>query len=140
MFGVVWVAGTVLSVGPPQRTIESQIEMLLLWTQHKAELYLCLVLHVFPHGFFPFVVFRAGRSSLHLSSDLPIPCLQHQKEISTDEKTQKKPAGASMGKSVTGGVSSKVSEHGRVVSRGHRHRMVSGPGATVPVGNCNHFN
>lgn len=41
--------------------------------------------------------------------------------------------------SLTGGVSSKVSEHGRAVSRGHRHRMVSDPGATVPVGNCNHF-
>lgn len=99
-----------------------------------------LVLHGFPHGFFPFVIFRVGRSSLYLWSDLPIPCLQHWKEINTDEKTQKKPAGASTGKSVTGGVSSKESEHGQVVSSGHRHRMVSGPGATVPVGNCNHFN
>lgn len=45
-----------------------------------------------------------------------------------------------MKKPVTGGVSSKVSEHGWVVSRGLRHRMGSGPGATAPVGNCNHFN
>jgi len=45
-----------------------------------------------------------------------------------------------MGKSVTGGVSSKVSEHGWVDSRGRRHGMVSGPGATASVGNCNHFN
>lgn len=66
--------------------------------------------------------------------------MQHWKDISTDEKIWKKPAGASMGKSVTGGVNNKVFEHGRVVSRGYRHRMVSGPGATVPVGNCNHFN
>lgn len=49
------------------------------------------------------------RSSFHLPSDLPIPCLQRWREISTDENTQKKPAGANVGKSVTGGESSKVS-------------------------------
>lgn len=99
-----------------------------------------LVLHLVSHSFFPFIVSRAGRSSLYLWSDLPIPCLQHWKEISANEKTQKKLAGASMGKSVTVGVGSKVSEHDQAVSRGDRHRMVSASGATVPVGNCNHFN
>lgn len=60
MFGVVWVAGTVLSVGPPQRTIESQIEMLLLWTQHKAELYLCFSPSCFPPWLFLFRRFQGG--------------------------------------------------------------------------------
>lgn len=89
--------------------------------------------------FFFFFFLWVGRS-LHLLSDLPIPCPQCWREISTDEKTQKKPAGANMREPTTGRVSSKVSEHGLFVPRGHRCRTVSGPGATAPVGNCERFN
>lgn len=60
MFGVVCVAGIVLCVGSPQRTIENQMEMLLLWTQHKAELYFCFSPSCFPPWLFRFHHFQGG--------------------------------------------------------------------------------
>lgn len=112
-----WVACIVQCIRPQQRTTASQMEMLSLWSSTRRSCITAPALLTSPHSSSPFFFFRAGRSSLHLPSDLPIPCLLHWREISTDEKTQKIPAGANLGSSVTEGVSSEVSERGWVSLR-----------------------
>lgn len=56
-FGVIWVAGVVQCVGPQQRTIASQVEMLPLWTQLKARMYLGFGPSCFAPWFFPNIFF-----------------------------------------------------------------------------------